>query len=339
MRRSLLAFPLLILLVAPSAQSEQSSLPGCEVPAALRETIKDQLESREFPHLAYHEQQERRQRVLYGLIAKYPREIVPYRQLIVPAQISREYDPDALTLIRTQLRERKVAHPDDPLALYLYASALRGTDTPESIRMLEKAQSLAPDFVWPSLDLAQIYSTGKFADKQKFTDELTKFWTACPTSQDAYARWMLVKVPQLQAGVAKAERAALEKSTDPDRLEDYDFLWGLEFRTTPPQKFPQLRQQVAVDLKRLENANPHPDAGWAQVLINGSKQTGASSASITASEDALVAKYPHSNEAFHITATRWDKAHPEPDANDVAGWQRHRNEYKKAAEDWIGQYP
>lgn len=171
MRRLLFALLLLALLAVPSAHTEQVSLPGCEAPAALRKIIKDQLESKEFRHLSYQEQQERKQNVLSGLIAKYPREVLPWRRLIVDAQNMREYDLDPLTTLQKQLHAQQAAHPDDPLALYLYASALRGTDTPESIRMLEKAQSLAPAFVWPSLDLAQIYSSGKFADKQKFTDQ------------------------------------------------------------------------------------------------------------------------------------------------------------------------
>ena len=339
MRRSVLAFPLLVLLFVPVAQSEQPSLPGCEAPAALRKTLKDQLESKEFRLLAYQEKQQRQQQVLSALFVKYPREVAPYRIWIVSAQNLRDYDPDPLTAIQTQLRERKVAHPDDPLALYLYASALRGTDTPESIRMLERAQSLAPDFVWPSLDLAQIYSSGKFADKQKFTEQLTKFFTACPISQEDGAYWMLVKIPDLEAKVAKASRASLEKAKDPERLKDYEFLWGMEFRTTSPKDFPALRQQVAADLKRLEHANPHPDAAWAQLLITGSKNAGASPTSITASEDALIAKYPHSSEAFRITASRWNKAHPEPDAKDVAGWKKYRADQKDAVEKWLQQFP
>jgi len=148
MRRSLFALPLLVLLVVLAAQSEQSSLPGCEVPDALRKALKDQLEPKELRLLTYQEKQERQQHVLSALFPKYPREVAPYRRWIVGAQTLRDYDPDPLTAIQTQLRERKVAHPEDPLALYPYASAIRGTDTPESIRMLEKAQSLAPDSVW-----------------------------------------------------------------------------------------------------------------------------------------------------------------------------------------------
>jgi thiol-disulfide isomerase/thioredoxin len=342
MPRSLSALPLLLFLLAPIARADQAPLPGCEAPPALRNAIKDQLESKEFRHLDFQPREERQQRVLSGLFTKYPREMAAYRRWISEAQMRSQYrsDPEPLAAIQKQLREREAAHPEDPLALDLYATALRGTDTPASIRMLEKAQTLAPGFAWPSLDLAQIYSSGKFADKPKFAGQLTKFWTACPTSQDHNARWMLVKVPELQAPVAKAERAALERETDPERLKDYEFLWGLEFRTTSPQKFPELRQQVAADVKRLEHIrNPNPDGEWANLLIQGSKQAGATPESIVASEDALLAKYPHSNPASSIAYKRWTKAHPEPDAKDVAAWKAYRIQWVAAAGQWIQDYP
>ena len=342
MPRSLSALPLLLFLLVPIARADQPSLPGCEVPQALRNAIKDQLESKEFRHLDFQPREERQQRIFSELFTKYPREMAAYRRWISEAQLRSQYrsDPEPLAAIQKQLREREAAHPEDPLALDLYASALRGTDTPESIRMLEKAQTLAPGFAWPSLDLAQIYSSGKFADKSKFTDQLTKFWTACPTSQDQYARWMLVKVAELQTPVAKAERAALESETDPERLKDYEFLWGLEFRTTSPQKFPELRQQVAADVKRLEHIkNPYPDAEWANLLIQGSRQAGATPVSITASEDRLLAKYPHSEEAYGIIAKRWTKAHPDPDAKDVAAWKIYRAEWLAASKRWMEDYP
>jgi thiol-disulfide isomerase/thioredoxin len=342
MPRSLSALPLLLFLLVPIAKADQPSLPGCEAPAALRKTLKDQLESKEFRHLDFQPREERQQRVLSELFTKYPREMAAYRRWISEAQLRSQYrsDPEPLAAIQKQLREREAAHPEDPLALDLYASALLGTDTPESIRMLEKAQTLAPGFAWPSLDLAQIYSSGKFADKSKFTDQLTKFWTACPTSQDPYARWMLVKVPELQAPVAKAERAALEKETDPERLRDYEFLWGLEFRTTSPQKFPELRQRVAADVKRLEQIRyPNPDAEWANLLIQGNRQSGAIPESIAASEDALLAKYPRSEKAYNIISKRWIKAHPEPEGKDVAAWKTYRPDQLAMLGQWIQDFP
>ena len=341
MTRTLVAFALLLISASPMIKAQQSSLPGCETPPAVRKIIKDQLHGPAFDHLAYAAQVERNQQVLSGLIERYPREVEPYKLWIDAAREDRLVHPERLAGIQKEYRDRATAHPDDPLALYIAANALQGTDTPETIRLLDHAQSLAPSFPWPALDLADMYSSGKFADKAKFTEHVTKFWNICPTSQNSYARWMLVKVPELQARVAKAERAALLKEKDPERLKDYEFLWGLEFRTTSPQKFPELRQQVAEDVKRLEHVkNPHPDAAWADLLIKGSKQAGAAPDAIHTREDALLAAYPHSGEAQNIAWQRWKAAHPEPtDAKDVAAWKSYNAAHEALQLDWIKQYP
>lgn len=338
MPRSLSALPLLLFLLVPIAKADQPSLPGCEPPPALQKIIKDQLDSKEFYRLDYQQRQERGRL----LRAKYPGAIALYRRWIWEGQIDRSYgfNPEGMSATQSQLHDRELVNPDDPVALDLYANALRGTDTPESIRMLKKAQLLAPGFVWPSLDLAQIYSEGKFADKSKFTEQLTKFWSACPTSRDPFARWMLVKIPDLQAKFARAERESLERETDPDRMKDYEVLWGIEFRSAPPQKFPELRRQIASDMKRLESIkNLHPDGAWADLLIQGSEQAEASPESIKKREDALIATYPHSNEAYYYQHQRWDQAHPEPDAKDVAGWKKYRAESAAITRQWIQNYP
>jgi thiol-disulfide isomerase/thioredoxin len=338
MPRSLFALPLLLFLLAPIARADHASLPGCEPPPALQKIIKDQLDSKEFRRLDYLQRQERGRL----LRAKYPAAIALYRRWIWEGQIDRSYgfNPEGMAATQSQLHNRELVNPNDPVVLDLYASALRGTDTPENIRMLEKSQLLAPGFVWPSLELAQIYSEGKFADKTKFMEQLTKFWSFCPTSHDPFARLMLEKIPELQAKVAKAERESLERDVDPDRLQDYEFLWGLEFRSTPPQKFPKLRQQIASDVNRLEGIkNLHPDATWADLLIQGSEQAEASRESIRAREDAVIATYPHSNEAYYYVHQRWDRAHPEPNAKDVVGWKMYRAASIAITRQWIGNYP
>jgi thiol-disulfide isomerase/thioredoxin len=340
MPRVFSALPLLLILTSPVIQGQQS-LPGCEPPATLSKTIKDQLGSKEFRRLTYAAKVERRQQVVSKLMDRYPREFEPYKLWISGAREDQLLHPESLANLQEEYRARAAAHPDDPLALYLGAAALRSTDTPESIRLLVRAQSLAPAFAWPSLELAQIYSSGKFADKPKFSGHLTKFWTACPTSQDQQARWMLVKVPDLQTPVAKAVRAELARTNDPDRLKDYEFLWGLEFRTTSPKNFAQLRQQVAEDVKRLERTKiPHPDADWASLLLLGSQQAGATSDAIRAREDAILATYPHSDNAQAIVWRRWKVAHPEPaSSQDVAAWKRYNAEVQALQLSWIQQFP
>jgi hypothetical protein len=341
MRRSLFALPVLALLVLPSARSEQPSLPGCEAPPAVRKIVKDQLSSPEFNRLAYDAQMERKRQVLTKLMERYPREVEPYNLWIAAAREDHMVHPELLTGLQKDYSERATAHPQDPLALHLAAHALIGTDTAQSIHLLEKAQSVAPGFAWPSLDLAQVYSDGKFADKTMFADQLTKFWTACPASQDRQARWMLVKNPELQKQVAKTDRAELARTSDPERLKEYEFLWGLEFRTTSPRDFAQLRQQVAADVKRLESVkNPHPDAEWAALIVKGEKQAEAAPDTIRSKEDGLIAAYPHSDEANGIVSKRWEKAHPKPtDQKDTAAWKAYHNANWAVIQQWMQQYP
>jgi thiol-disulfide isomerase/thioredoxin len=153
---------------------------------------------------------------------------------------------------------------------------------------------------------------------------------------------MLVKVPELQKQVAVAVRASLAKETDPARLKDnYGFLWGLEFRTTSPKEFPALRQQVAADVQRLESLhNPHPDADWASLLLQGSQQAGAAPDIIRAREDAILTRYPHSRSANSITWKRWKDAHPEPtDNKDIAAWQRYNAKGRAVQIKWLEQFP
>ncbi len=341
MPRVLIAFALLLVLLSPTANAQKSSLPGCEAPAAIRKTIQDQLHGSEFDRLPYAEQMERKQQVLGKLIEHYPRQVEPYQLWITAARVDQLVHPELLTGLQQEYRARATAHPDDPLALYIAATALRGTDTSESIRLDQRAQALAPDFPWPALDLADIYSNGKFVDKAKFTVEVTKFWTVCPTSQDAYARFYLVKVPEMQVKVAKAERAELAKTSDPDRLKDYEFLWGLEFRNSSPKDFPALRRQLALDVKRLEAIkNPHADGAWANLIISGAKQSEAPTAEIHAKEDALIAAYPHSEQASEIVSKRWQKEHPKPtDQKDTVAWKAYNEAHWAVFQQWMQQYP
>lgn len=152
---------------------------------------------------------------------------------------------------------------------------------------------------------------------------------------------MLVKVPDLQTHVAKAVRAELAETNDSDRLKDYEFLWGLEFRTTSPKDFAPLRQQVAEDVKRQERIiNPHPDADWVSLLLHGSQQAGATPDAIRAREDVIIARYPHSGNAQGIVWKRWKVAQPEPtDSKDATAWKRYNDLQRAEQLKWLEQYP
>ncbi|MFT4113022.1 redoxin domain-containing protein [Silvibacterium sp.] len=339
MRRTCLSF--IVLLSTPLWAQTSNTLPGCTTPPAIQKTLHDKLEGPAFERLSFLEQETLRRTVLTELAAQYPREIAPKKRLISIAQREEEaLHPGSWAAFQANYRQQAKDHPNDPLVLYLAAVALNGTDTPESIRLLNAAKAQAPQFVWPDLQLAQIYSRGKFEDRPKFEEHLTAYWTACPASTDGFAQWMLVKDMTLQAKVAAALRPQLEKETDPEALKDYRYLWSLEFRTHPPQEHEAIRKQVAVDVKRLETANPHPDAEWANFLIDGYKQSGATQETLNAMQDKLLQQYPQSDEAESIVQKRWNDAHKEPtDEKDAAAWTAYRKAHREVTKEWIREYP
>ena len=313
------------------------SLPGCETAPEVRNILDGKLSytvlnKMKIPeHLAYERQ------ALEDLIAKYPRELDPYESL---ASLLRGYAPDEYPALRDQWIKKAKDNPGDPLALLLAGEALIGKDTPEAIRLLESARTQAPGFPWPALQLAEVYSNGKRADKDKLTVNLEAFFAACPASTNSTAQWLLAKDQPLQPKVAVALRARLEKETDPKRLKDYGTLWGLEFRTRSPNEHDALRAQVAEDLKRLETLNPKGDAEWQAFLIHGYKQSGVSKETITALEDRLIREYPHSYQAYSIVHDRWNTDHKQPeDDTDVVAWAAYRKQFEEALKGWILDLP
>jgi hypothetical protein len=275
--------------------------------------------------------------VLEDLIAKYPREIEPYRRLIRDINFSQ---PDAVPAIQERFAQVARGNPNDPLALVVAANALFHENTAESIRLLESAKAAAPNFPWPSLFLAEIYFGGKRADNAKVAESVAAFFAVCPDSTDRSGQWLLTTNALLQPKVAAALRARLERETNPKRLLDYETLWGLEFRTRPPGEHDALRKQISIDLTRLGSLNPKGEAHWSAFLIMGYKESGASQETLTAMEDRLLREYPKSDEAFRIDEQRWKKAHQEPeDQRDAATWKKFNEAYKKALKGWILEYP
>ena len=92
-----------------------------------------------------------------------------------------------------------------------------------------------------------------------------------------------------------------------------------------PKNYRELRQQVAADVKHLERIrNPQARRRVGELLIREAGRRVPLPRSIAAREDALLAKYPHSEQANGITAKRWKRRIPEPEGKDVAAWKTYR---------------
>jgi thiol-disulfide isomerase/thioredoxin len=333
---ALMAVSIATFLTGPALAQYQTNLflPGCRPSLEVSKILDEKLDAQALNNMKFTERTTYERRVLEDLIAKYPREILPYQRLM------RFTQPDAFPAIQERFAKFAADNPDDPLALTVGGIALFRKDTPESIRLLETAKTKARYFPWASLALADIYFSGKRADNAKVAENIATFFSICPASTDGRAQWLLTKNVPLQPKVAVALRAQLEKETDPKRLRDYETLWGLEFRTRPPAEHDALRKQIAMDLKRLESLNPKGDAEWQAFLIKGYKQSGASRETITAMEDRLLKEFPKSEEASEIVQDRWQKSHKEPeDQSDAAAWAKYDAAYEEMLKGWIRDYP
>ena len=315
----------------------QGSLPGCESRPEIQQVLKEKLRSEDLAKLKYADRVAREQEVLGDLIVEYPRELEPRQRQIDFVH----FETDDFPKLQARYQDQARQHPDDPFALYLAGVVLFHTDTPESIRLVEEAKRKAPEFAWADLQLAEIYAAGKRVDKKKAAEHLAAFFSACPGSTERRAHWLLAMVGDkaLQVRVAADLRKRLATATDPDELEQYETLWGLEFRTRPPQEHDALRQQVAADLKRLESLNPKPDSDWLVFLKKGYKQSGASEATLTALDDRILKEFPSSDAAYGAAYDRWKKAHKEPeDQKDVKAWAAWNQAHKEALKGWIRDF-
>jgi hypothetical protein len=325
------------LFSLPWICSAQSSLPGCEPRPEVRQVLREKLRSEDLDKLKYVDRVARQHEVLDDLIAKYPRELEPYRRLINFVH----YDTDDFPALQVRYREQAKEHSDDPLALYLAGAVLFHTDTPESIRLEDAAKAKAPDFAWPNLQLAEIYSNGKLVDKKKSAEYLATFFSDCPGSTDRNAHWLLAMVgdKELQTRVAADLRKRLTAETDPEELKQYETLWGLEFRTHPPQEHAALREQVVADLKRVQALNSKPDAAWIAFVRKAYKQSGASEDELTALDDKILKEFPTSRAAYDVAFQRFKKAHKEPeDQKDAKAWAAYNLIYRGALKGWIRDF-
>ncbi len=328
-----------VVSLVPLAFGQPSkSLPGCEPHPEVQRKLADIPQWQKVRRPITNQDLAQKLEMLRDLIARHPQEAEPQRHLI---EYSRVWDRERFSAIRERYRKEATEKPDDPLALYLAGVAMHRTDTDESIRLFEQALAKAPEFPWPSLLLAEIFGWGKRVEKNKAAEYIASFFEKCPHSTNSLALSLVGRfgAPDVQVKVAQALRQNLTRQTDAARLRLFETLWGLEFRTRPPEEHVVLRRQVADDVNRLESLNPEPDATWLALLKRGYKQSGASEEAVTAAENRILREFPRSLEAYLVTSQRWGEENQEPEGHGNAEtWQKYKKTYRTAVGQWRQQF-
>jgi thiol-disulfide isomerase/thioredoxin len=317
--------PLVIILLVLCATAAFAASPqagsGCVMPPALKKALK--VGQERGPGQSPAAWAEAREKQLHSLDAKYPGQLLLAREIYYFYQWDQKEHWPA---VRERWINDAASRPSDPFLLTRAALAQTGRDTDAAIAKLKQARQASPTYPWAALQLANILSAGKRADLPEAKHQLEGFYTACPASTDSIALWVLPKAggPELTRKLARALRADLDVSSDPDRLKDYPTLWGLEFRSRPVTDHDAVRQQLTKDLRRLETINKKPDAGWLLLLRDGAKQANATKEAQRAYENRVLEEFPASAEAWRIEIARWTEANPEPkDHANTDAWQTY----------------
>jgi hypothetical protein len=346
MRRPASIFFIVLAFGSISSYAQTASIQyGCEAPE-VRAAFETTLSSDELVKLTIKQQTARRQQVLDALIAKYPHEYLLYRDhLFLAVDPRREGWEASLPAIREHWVSNAKSHPDDPMALMLAGKALADTDPAKAIRLLDAAQAKAPEFPWPSFELANIYWREKYADDAKLKENIERFYALCPAWVDStyfgnqIEGFKLRKDLPLVAKISVAMRAELAKQTDPRLLEDYQILWQREFLTRPPSEHDAERAQIRQDLDRVQAVMPHGDVQWRLFLISGYQLAGASN-ELALMRSQAAKDFPHQAPAEQLEQERWDKQHPLPDGQkDGAAWKAYYVAKVEHVKRLISEYP
>ena len=174
---------LFVLLVGASSLYSQTCVPSGSVLRTL-----DELQTPDDMRLSAAERTARKIEILRQALKTAPNDVFLHEgyQRIRIGGMEADRPP-----VIEEYEKLLAQHPDDPVYLYLAASAQLGVDTTQSISRLERAIERSPSFGLPHLLLAQIYSASSHADPVKVQQHLERFESACPESVRAFPglRW------------------------------------------------------------------------------------------------------------------------------------------------------
>lgn len=276
------------------------------------------------------------QSVLDGLFVHNPDNFFVYRRSQAIAEEAWDFDPDALIQHYKELLDQ---HPNSPQFLDLYGLALAGFHTKEAIGYFEKALEADPNFPWPHVDLARVYSWHVFHDSAKLASNAQAFMKACPDNLEPYQYFRMVDATAFLRDSAARLRQILSRRSDPEALSSYSVLWALEFRVHPAADRDALKKQVAADVARIRSMQLTRSENWYSALSDGYELLG-DKAEKKAAEDEEANAFPDSRYPVEAVIDRWEDEHPWPNDSTPADKKKAYNQaLDLATQDWLRRWP
>jgi thiol-disulfide isomerase/thioredoxin len=341
MRYSLIPFHVRLQLVAATcivlastSGFAQTAKDYCEPSLAVKEELKnvDKVSDEDLP---YKLSRERRIAMLQDLLKKFPHDFQLERRYQNERLSGLFVDKDALS---AEYRSSAEKNPNDAAASYFYARLLVGRHTKEAIELLDKLANRAPEFPWTYLELAQIYNYPNFRDQTKLQENLRTWISKCPASMNGFGLISRAGDKQMMTAAAQRLRARLESSTADDELHYWDDLWTVSFKLKSVPEYPQVRQEIADDLKRIRAKNLNTKE-WLLALAAGYKQAD-DKANQRWAEDELVRLFPKSEAAKRMVQARWRETYPYPKPEDSeAKKQAYHQAAVQITTEWLKQWP
>jgi thiol-disulfide isomerase/thioredoxin len=230
-------------------------------------------------------------------------------------------------------------YPDSPAVAVVYADELRNKDETKALAILQSVEKDHADFPFTHFKLLQIFGWGRLQNKARLAEEIDAYLKACPAVGTAYVYRVLLDLPAEQiARHAGLLRARLEAETGAANQQLWSVLWDLEFKAVPPTGHAAVRQRIAKDLEKLEQAPGRDKLGYLTFLRNGYNKLGDKAASDRIA-DQILKDYPKSRETESLVTDRWYKEHPFPRDGDKAAQEAWYRANLVAAREWRTKWP
>lgn len=323
-----------LLLLVPDVALAQATRDYCEPTPTIKAELKKVSKVYD-EDLPYSVRLQRQKTMLQELVSKHPDDFYVQRRYQDIRRAGFFIDNDALIADYRAQMEKK---PDDPVGVYLYARLLIGRQTREAIALAEKLAQQTPDFPWTHLQLAEIYNYPNFRDVAKSKDHLKQWMAKCPGEKASLSLISRMGDKEMMNAAEQRLRTLLDSSTNEEDLPYWDTIWTLSFKLKAVPEHPQLRQQIAEDLKKIRARNLNTKE-WLQALQAGYKQVGDKEGQRWA-DDEMMRLFPKSETVRRRIQMRYDEEHPYPKPDEPeAKKQAYHQAMLQTTSEWLKRWP